>query len=204
MGVEMIPYSQERLINAISYFAFKHKELSGKKLYKTALFKFLALFYYKVLEQVGEPPFELTFKAMERGPVPDEVLVSIDEDENFGKSFFELKTEFDETDLLSSNKSKIVIESKKYNLDYFSDFEIEVFDDLLNRFSKNYKSNKSLIDATHDLVPWKKAWESRGSKNMKIINDIDIFSDRSETNSSYEHYLTFLTLQSQENANSVW
>lgn len=197
----MILYSEEKIINAISYIAFKHKELSGKVLYKTALFKFLALFYYKILEEVGEPPFEVSFKAMERGPVPDEVLVSIDELDNFGAPFFQISYEPNDD---GTSSPKVLIESKSFNLDYFSDFEIEVLDNLLDRYSSNYKNNKELIEASHELIPWKKAWSARGSKNMNHINDLDIFSEESKTKSSYDHYKTLLAFKSLENAHTIW
>ncbi|GBF44462.1 hypothetical protein LPTSP2_37650 [Leptospira ellinghausenii] len=200
----MIPYSEEKLLNSISYLANEHKKVSGKNLYKTPLLKYLALFYYKILKETGEPPFRANFLAMEKGPVHEEVYIGIDEN-LIGNGEFKVLEDSWHIFPYKSKKNKY-IESVKYDLDYFSDLEIEVMDELIKEFATNYKNVENLIEATHKLEPWIKAWEARGNKKMNIITDDNIFDPESDSNSpAYQHYKTFKVLSEAEtNSTSVW
>ncbi|MDV6237870.1 DUF4065 domain-containing protein [Leptospira ellisii] len=191
----MVAYSYEKLINSISFFSAEHTKLTQKPLYKTTLLKYLSLFYYKVFSTLGEPPLELSFVAMENGPVAEEVYVGINEN-IFNVAEFEIIK-----NMGMDNLEKTQIIGKSYNLDFFSDFEVEVMRDLITKYATSYKNNNEIIDATHELRPWKIAWENRGNGKMKKMNDEDIFEEVSQDNLANEHYLIYKTLRETSIAN---
>ena len=51
----MIAYQKEKIENAVCFFASKHKEYTGKNLYQTSLFKYLALFEIEYLKETWTP-----------------------------------------------------------------------------------------------------------------------------------------------------
>ena len=69
----MLPYRKERIENAMFFFAQKHHQKTKNYLSQTFLYKYLAFFEFRYLKATGDMPLELTYKAMERGPVPMEI-----------------------------------------------------------------------------------------------------------------------------------
>jgi hypothetical protein len=62
----MIPYKNEKIQNAIAFFAKEHCKKVRKPLYQTYLYKYLAFLDFISLREVGRPALELIYKAMER------------------------------------------------------------------------------------------------------------------------------------------
>ncbi|WP_210413674.1 type II toxin-antitoxin system antitoxin SocA domain-containing protein [Leptospira ilyithenensis] len=177
------------MINSIAFFSTEHQKITRKPLYKTTLLKYLALFYYKVFSESGEPPLELSFIAMENGPVAEEVYVGINENA-FNVAEFEIIKS-----TTSNDSEQIQILGKSYNLDFFSEFEIEIMNELIQNFATMYKNNTAIIDATHELRPWKIAWENRGKSRLKKMNDEDIFDESFQNTLASEHYAIYKNLR---------
>lgn len=66
----MIPYQKEKIENAICFFAYEHKKATRKFLTQTYLYKYLALFDFKCLEETGKPALGLKYMAMEKEADP--------------------------------------------------------------------------------------------------------------------------------------
>ncbi|TGL63235.1 type II toxin-antitoxin system antitoxin SocA domain-containing protein [Leptospira sarikeiensis] len=188
----VLAYSYERLVNAIAYFANQHEKVAKGPLYKTTLLKYIALFYYKVLLESGEPPLELNFLAMENGPVAEEIYVGLNEKALHAEEF-EIYNSSD------GQGDKILVKANKYDMDFFSEFEIEIMDSLIQEFATNYKNNKKIIDATHELPPWKNAWASRGKAGMRKMMDEDIFINK-EKSLAEEHFAIYKGIKGISNA----
>jgi len=59
MGFPMVPYRNEKIQNAIAYFAEQHRLRVRRPLYQTFLFKYLAFFDFFCLKETGRPSLEL-------------------------------------------------------------------------------------------------------------------------------------------------
>jgi hypothetical protein len=66
----MVAYRKERINHALLFFAQEHYKKTHKYLSQTVLYKYLAFFEFRYLKYVGDMPLELTYKAMQHGPVP--------------------------------------------------------------------------------------------------------------------------------------
>src|SRR4030043_97032 len=113
-GKAMIAYREEKIKNAICYFATEHAKRTKKPLHQTFLYKYLAFLDFESLSDTGHPVLGLKYKAMERGPVPTEIY-----SKRKG-----LMTECFEFKELEDNKF-IIMAKGHPNLEYFSSYEIK-------------------------------------------------------------------------------
>ena len=111
----MLPYQKEKIENAICFFAEEHKKRTRGPLYQTFLYKYLAFLDFDSLKQTGRPVLGLTYKAMERGPVPIEIY---DRRKHFKTDLFEFREE-------AENRHYVICKNKP-NLDFFSQNEIKL------------------------------------------------------------------------------
>jgi len=164
----MIPYRDEKLKNAAIYFAREHQKRAKKPLYQTYLYKYLAFLDFCSIRETGRPALDLTYRAMKEGPVP---LEAYDGKEKVTGCKF-IKDEYGEQ----------VITTLKPDLDYFSDYEIELMNRLLDFYAKRWVTSKTMSDATHeDILAWKrtprnkiidKALEFEGDLSKKRKEDL--------------------------------
>ncbi|MES0490996.1 MAG: type II toxin-antitoxin system antitoxin SocA domain-containing protein [Leptospirales bacterium] len=162
-----------KLDDLIHTLSVEHKIISGKCLFKTSLFKYIDLFEFEILKETGHPPLNLEYLAWEKGPVPvnlNSLIVNGEYDnDNVDLEIIEGNT---------SEQIKFIPNNADYNLDNFSEYEIEKIYDLIDRFATNYRRNTDLINATHELKSWKKAWHERRpanklSEKMYISDEIE-------------------------------
>ncbi|GMO44423.1 MAG: hypothetical protein Pg6C_06280 [Treponemataceae bacterium] len=85
----MLSYRKELIENAVLFFAQKHYQKTKKYLSQTVLYKYLAFFEFRYLKKAGDMPLELTYKAMQRGPVPMEIYENRDNPGYFSEVVFE-------------------------------------------------------------------------------------------------------------------
>ncbi|GAH55299.1 unnamed protein product, partial [marine sediment metagenome] len=113
----------EKLKNAICYFALKHPNKKGAPLYQTYLYKFLAFMDFGSIAENGKPIFGLSYDALEEGPVPMEIYNKRDKLNNEAFKFIKL------------DGSKYIVRPKKQaNLSYFSEYEIRKMDEILDKY----------------------------------------------------------------------
>lgn len=159
----MIPYQKEKIENAICFFAREHLKKTKHLLYQTFLYKYLAFLDFESLRETGRPCLGLTYRAMERGPVPVEIY----------NQRHELKTPLFE--FCPDQEQKIAIRSKcKPNFEYFSKYEIDKMHKLIEIFGKSYIPAKLISDASHEaIIAWKKTWMNNPNGIIDYIDEFD-------------------------------
>lgn len=150
-------YSKERLDNLVGLIASEFKAGRGKPLSQTYLWKFLALFEFKVLEKVGYPPLGLKYAAMPKGPVPIDLYEA-------AKDLAPICDTVNVLDGGSSPKGKIRnIEAQpdfEFSSEFFSDLEIDIIDELLDVFLNPKFVSDDASELSHESIrAWREAWE---------------------------------------------
>ena len=159
----LIPYKDERIEGAIAFFAAKHKG----KLSQTALYKYLAFFDFRSLEESGEPALGLTYIAMEHGPVPKEIYIE-------GKYRESKYYKFEKGE---ENSIIIIPVSKNMGYtEYFSKYDINLMNNLIEIFKKMPANVMS--KASHEKEKGIKAWTK--TKLGSVINMADTFDNLEE------------------------
>ncbi len=187
----MIAYRGEKIKNAICYFAFEHFKRTGKYLSQTILYKFLAFLDFMSLKETGKPSLELEYKALERGPVPPEIYNNL--------------KEFADTDCFqffrSFTNAIVVVSKKEANLDYFSKYEVDLMNKLLDKYSISGVTQrvicKKINDDSHKIKAWEIAWNN---KPNSLINYNDMFENLNnksdnELSIQEENFLTYKGLK---------
>lgn len=185
----VVPYQEEKIDNAICFFAKEHKKKTRKSLYQTFLYKYLALFDFESLKETGQPALGLTYRAMERGPVPISLY-------NKRRG---LETDLYKFTEVERNKYIVACkERKKPNLDYFSKYEIDLMNKLIEIYASRFIDTNLISDASHEeITAWGKTWNR---KRNDIIDYLLTFSDnilqKSDEELTYpeEIFLTFKAL----------
>jgi hypothetical protein len=145
----MIAYQKEKIENAIAFFAARHKKATRKPLSQTFLYKYLAFLDFTSLEETGRPVLGLQYRAMERGPVPVEIYAKRQE---LKTSFFEFRN--------TDGTQFVVLPKKDPNLDYFSKYEIDLMERLIEIFADAFVRTGDISEASHqEIKAWKKAWD---------------------------------------------
>jgi hypothetical protein len=191
----MVPYQKERIINAICFFASEHNRRTGLPVFQTYIYKYLALLEFWNIERTGVPVLGLSYDALERGPVPKEIYY----EKKYQKTD---KYEFEKCDLRNVDNPNItkVIVKEQPDLDYFSEQEIELMNEILDKFAKRCTRTKNLIDESHKIRAYKVAWRARGEKKKSQIRYDDMFANlvekpRDELTFAEENFLAFSAFQ---------
>ena len=164
----MLPYRKERIDNAILFFAQKHHQKTKKHLSQTFLYKYLAFFEFRYLKATGDMPLELTYKAMERGPVPMEIYSNREKPDFFAKVVFEpFPTK-------SGKTGYLVKPTGKFDPDYFADAELEEMNNLIEMFAQQWVKSTDMSDMSHQAIKaWKKTYSIQPNANIDPIEEFD-------------------------------
>jgi uncharacterized phage-associated protein len=184
----MIAYREEKIKNAICYFATEHAKKTKKPLGQTFLYKYLAFLDFESLSDTGHPALGLKYKAMEKGPVPIEI---------YGKRKG-LRTDCFEFKELEDDKF-IIVPKDRPNLEYFSSYEVEKMHRLIEIFADVFVKSSDISEASHeDIRAWRETWKKE--KNSIINYDTQFpgdikHKDAEELTPSEEHYLIYRSLE---------
>jgi len=155
----MISDREEKIKNAICYFAKEHHKRTNRYMRQTLLYKFFGFLDFESIKNKGKPVLGLTFSAYEKGPVPPEIRAKRDNYETECFSFVD-----------TGGNCINIISKVEADLSYFSKFEIELMNNILDRYSREELSNKEMIDIaivdSHKIKAWQKA-RNRFIKKMK-------------------------------------
>jgi len=163
----MIAYQKERLENAISFFARKIQEIAHKPAYQTYIYKYLALFDFRMLKKRGTPALGIDYDAFEKGPVPKDLYDNIDILES---KYFKVNIDNDGNYYFESTQNP--------DLDYFSPSEITTMTEIVNQFIRQGMTTREVIEATHqEIKAWQKAWKNRGDKGRVRMKYEDSFEN---------------------------
>jgi len=188
----MIAYKKEKTINAICFFTNEVYKRTGKYLPQTLLYKLLAFLDFSSVEKLGKPALELGYRAYKNGPVPVGIY---NNRERYQTDCFKF--------IKRGTNRFIVISTKEADLDYFSEFEIETMNYLVNKYIRNNLSMKKIIDnicedSHNEIKAWKVAYNRK--KNSRIDYS-DTFGeiDKKESNKLSIQEERFLVYRSFKN-----
>jgi hypothetical protein len=164
----MLPYRKERIDNALLFFAQNHYKKTKKYLSQTFLYKYLAFFEFRYLKAAGDMPLELTYKAMERGPVPMEIYSNRDNPAYFSKVIFEpFQTQ-------SGKTGYLVKPNGKFEPDYFAEAELDEMNGLIEIFAQQWVGASEMSEASHQKIKaWKKTYSRQPNANIDPIEEFD-------------------------------
>lgn len=172
----------EKLKNAICYFAQEHPKKKGAPLYQTYLYKFLAFLDFGSTEERGKPIFGLIYDALEEGPVPMDIYNKRDE----------LKNETFEFVKIDENKY-IIKPSKQADLCCFSEYEIRKMNELLDKYSKRGIRTRDVNDASHLIRAWKATERNRTISYDDMFENLQNKSEE-ELTPEEETYLIYKSI----------
>jgi hypothetical protein len=164
----MLPYKKERTDNAILFFAQKHYQKTKNYLSQTFLYKYLAFFEFRYLKSAGDMPLELTYKAMERGPVPMEIYGNGTTPNYFSKVIFEpFQTK-------GGKDGYLVKPNGNFEPDYFADAEIEEMNNLIEMFARQWVKASDMSDMSHqEIKAWRKTYSVQPNAEINPIEEFD-------------------------------
>jgi hypothetical protein len=166
----MLSYQKERIDNALLFFALNHYKKTKKHLSQTFLYKYLAFFEFRYLKAAGDMPLELTYKAMDRGPVPMEIYDNREKPGHFSKVIFEpLPLKNGKTGYLVKPKPNGTFES-----DYFAEAELDEMNGLIDIFAQQWVGAAEMSEASHQAIrAWKKTYNRQPNAKIDPIEEFD-------------------------------
>ncbi len=170
----MKTYQKERLENAICFFAKEHYHKTRRHPTQTHIYKYLSFFDFQLLEETGEAPLDLEYRAMRYGPVPIEL---------YGERR-ELKSDLFFTIYVKARKSP--------DLDFFSEREIKKMQDLIFIFASTWTTTNIMNDASHQKIKaWVKTWNRKPNASIDKADTFDDIQSKSdeELTPQEEHFL---------------
>lgn len=180
----MVPYKEEKIKNAVAYFAIEHFKKARRPLYQTGLYKYLAFLDFTSLKETGRPAIELKYCAMDRGPVPIEIYSN--------------KQKTDKYNFQKDEWGEYITVTNAPDLDYFSPYEIKLMDRLVEIFAQRWVTTSVMSDSSHeDIKAWRKAYDKKKNSiiDYSLEFDEDIFSkDEDELTYPETVYLTYKAL----------
>ena len=177
----MIAYKKEKIQNAICFFALKHKESTGYDLCQTRLYIYLAFLDFESVKELGQPSLELTYKATKIGPFPLELH---SKSGNFNNDFFEFKID---------KHQYIVLAKKEPCLDYFSEYEIEIMYNIIEKYS-HLTIKQIIATAYKEIKAWRRTLEQKPNSNIDYALTFDgniMLKSEEDLTPAEEHYIIY-------------
>jgi hypothetical protein len=164
----MLSYRKERIENALLFFSQEHYKKTKQYLTQTYLYKYLAFFEFRYLKTAGDMPLELTYRAMQRGPVPMEIYENRDKPGYFSKVIFE------PIPIKSGGTGYIVKPEGLFEKDYFSEAELEEMNNLIEIFAQRWVGTSEMSEASHQAIKsWKKTYSRKPNAEIDPIEEFD-------------------------------
>lgn len=163
-----------KLYNAISYIARAYYRKTRKYIPQMILYKMLAWIDVESVKAIGVPVFDLNYIAMKRGPVPEELYKNRD---NLKTDLFQ----FLKGKPTNGNITYIIKAAGKADLDYFSDFELNIIDNTIDIFANKYITTKTASESSHEIRSWKKAWTRKPNSRILLIDEFELKNNENAT-----------------------
>ncbi|GHU10715.1 hypothetical protein FACS1894151_10270 [Spirochaetia bacterium] len=132
-------------------------------------------------------PLSLTYKAMQRGPVPIEIY------ENRNNPGFFSSVVFEPVEIRGGITGYIIKPKGKFNPDYFAEAELEEMNNLIEMFAQIWIGASEMSDASHQAIrAWKITYSHRPNDIIdpaeEFNRDISVIPE-SELSSAEEKFL---------------
>ena len=149
---------REKTLHALVYFA-KETLYVGK----LKLFKLLYLLDFEHYKNTGLSVTGQTYKALDNGPVPQELMDEWDAPkEDFIGSFLKKEKEYP-----NGWKAQVLEPRVKFNDIFFSEYQLSLMQDLAKEYFRH--TSKMMIDETHQKFDlWDEIYTVRGLKYQTI------------------------------------
>lgn len=159
-------FEKRHLGAVIAFLAQEHQARTGKSMYQTHLYKYLAFLNKAIIEKYGTPAVALTFIAMPKGPVPLELY---NDRKNLKNQFFSFKP-----DIQSKNpEAIIVVAESKPDQTMFSDAEYVTLRKLIQEHAKDFSTTEDISEASHEKInAWKVAYKRRPNSQMDDADEL--------------------------------
>lgn len=178
LNLQLIDTSDEKLINAIVFFATEIQNFG-----KIKLLKLVFEMDKRHIIEVGRPIFNLNYQAWDMGPVSQKLYNSINRNDlplNW-KDYIEL----DNTNSSDSNNQVYIKPLKSANLEVFTPRQIKILSNLIEEFK--FLNANDYVNATHkDGEPWSKAFARGKNSEITLTDILHGSSDFSEEKIIYE------------------
>ncbi|MCL2128540.1 MAG: hypothetical protein FWH38_09815 [Treponema sp.] len=113
-------------------------------------------------------PLDLTYMAMEHGPVPVEIYRNRDKQGCFAKVIFEpFSTK-------SGYTGYLVKPNGKFDAGYFAEAELEEMKNLIEMFAQVWVNSNGMSDMSHQAIKaWKKTYSRQPNAEIDPIEEFD-------------------------------
>lgn len=168
----MQAYHNETVDNVVAYIAKRYYEEAGKYIVQMLMYKILALFDFQCVRELGLPCTELSYMALEMGPVPDELY----NDKIKGTKYrVDYKENFD------GHISKFYISVDEPDMNYVSKYEQEMLDSIIDEFVSKSITAKQASKLTHErIAAWRKTRKMKPNSIIDYGDEFDNLADKSE------------------------
>lgn len=183
-NIIMVPFQKEVLINGILFFAKAYYKKTKKYPAQMYLYKFLAFVDFESVQQTGEPVFGLQYIAMEKGPVPKELY---DNRENIKNDLFRFVKKDNAILIIPDN-------SKQVNFEYFSEYEIDLFNKWIEIIADRKVLTKDVSLSSHEINAWKKTYKKKPNSIISYKDVFDIIPAQKELSPVEEHFLIYSSI----------
>ncbi len=160
---DSIPNREERIKNAICFFASEHQRLTGRPLTHTSLYKYLAFLDYASIEQTGRPALGLLYRTKGRHPLSvgtDAKLRSLRED----RFIF----------LPQGQGRYLVAATAEPDLSFFSPLEVSEMKSLVETYAHRFAKAR---DAGEEVRKATGFWKRRWMRASESVDFDDVFND---------------------------
>ena len=166
-----IPNREEKIKNAVCFFASEHERLTGTSLTHTSLYKYLAFLDYASIEKTGRPALGLLYRTKGRHPLPAGTHANL-------HSLREDRFIF----LPQGQGRYLVAATAEPDLSSFSPLEVSEMKSLVEAYAHRFAKASDAGEAARKAKGfWKKRW-TRASESVDFddVFDDDFFINHKE------------------------
>ncbi len=158
-----IPHREERIKNAICFFAFEHERVTSRPLTHTSLYKYLTFLDYASIEKTGRPALGLLFRTKGRHTLPIPTYTKL-------HSLREDRFIF----LPQGQGGYLVRATAKPDLSSFSSLEVSEMKSLVETYAHRFAKVRDAGEAAHKARGF---WKSRWIRMSESVGYDDVFDD---------------------------
>jgi len=141
-----IPYSEEKMKNAICFFAAEHERQTGTLLTHTSLFKYLAFLDYASIERTGRPALGVLYHTRDKHPLPVGTWAKLQRLRKNCAAFFR-----------QGQGRGLVKAIREPDLSFFSPFEVSEMKSLVETYAHRFAKARHTREARFQLTGlWKR------------------------------------------------
>lgn len=146
----MKAYHEQIVDNAVAYIALRYYQKTNKYIVQILMYKILALFDFKCLRETGEPCTELEYRALKRGPVPQQLYTRWNDSQLVEKRSVRV----------NGHDAKVFVCNGCPNMDYLADYEKNLLDSIIDRAVDEHWNAAKASEISHkEIRAWGKGRE---------------------------------------------